>query len=108
MALQDPPDRERQYLGTVEIPSIAASGTFPLSSDFPVGDTETPQYAVHAFLGANAKLEQVIHLGGGIRRHFLTFNALDHTDMLALRDFWEAREGAYEPFHLNPPEGWKE
>ncbi|MCL5742435.1 MAG: hypothetical protein M1541_00710, partial [Acidobacteria bacterium] len=89
-------------IGRITVPDIAASGSFPLVADYPFGRAEAFTVATHTFGSANAKIEQRFLLGSPARRY--TFQkALTYADRAALKTFWEARKGAYEPFSYDVP-----
>lgn len=91
------------FIGNIEVPEISPSGTFPILPEYPLEMTRDYTVAVHAFGSANAKIEQRYLLGTGARRWTIRRSALRESDRIALRDFWEARKGPYQPFTFNAP-----
>lgn len=92
------------YIGSIAVPEITPSGTFPIVGDFPFGRVQAPEIVVHQFGSANAKIEQRFYLGSGARRHLVRRAALNRTERNTLRDFWEARQGGYGAFNFNAPQ----
>ena len=90
-------------LGTITVPEISPSGTWPLVSDYGYGRAQAWEVAVHRFGSANAKIEQRYLLGTGARRFTFRRSKLCAADRDAIRDFWEARQGGYQPFTYNVP-----
>lgn len=90
-------------IGNITVPSASASGTFPLESDYGYGKAISPEVAIHRFGSANAKIEQRFWLGDGLTRYTVVKRDLNQTDFEALRDFWEARKGPYQPFTYAAP-----
>jgi hypothetical protein len=99
MPLETGPD----FIGRINVPEIAPSGTFPLVTDYPNVLRIQQQVAVHRFISANGKIEQRFKLGSPLRRWRASWQSLTDSDLQSLRDFWNARTGAYEPFTLNAP-----
>lgn len=91
------------FIGPIEVPEIAPSGTFPLAPDYPHGVALERRVAVHRFGSANAKIEQRYLLGGGPKRYIFRRTGLCREDVEALRDFWDLRSGPYQPFTYNAP-----
>jgi len=92
------------YIGSIAVPEITPTGTFPIVGDFPFGRVQAPEIVVHQFGSANAKIEQRFYLGSGARRHLVRRAALNRTERNTLRDFWEARQGGYGAFTFNAPQ----
>lgn len=91
-------------IGRISVPEVSPSGTFPLTTDYPHGREERPATAVHRFEGVNGKLEQRFLLGSGARRWFFRRGQnVKPSELKALRDFWEARQGPYQPFTYRAP-----
>ena len=55
-------------IGNITVPEIAASGTFPIVSEYPYGRASHPDVAIHQFGSGNAKIEQRFLLGTGYSR----------------------------------------
>jgi hypothetical protein len=89
-------------LGTITVPEIGVSGTFPSFAEYPFVTSFEPQVVTHQFGSANAKIEQRFYLGSGARR-YLVRRSMGRVERQALRDFWEARSGPYEAFTFNAP-----
>jgi len=89
-------------LGTITVPAVAASGTFPVTVAYPFAKLIQPQIVAHRFGAGNAKRTQRFYLGDGARRWSVQAE-LSVTELHALRDFWEARQGSYQPFTFNAP-----
>lgn len=90
-------------IGTISVPEIAASGVFPITPDRRFGISIEPQTAVHQFGSGNQKIEQRYKLGPNVRRFVIRKEKLSEANRVALRDFWTARAGAYQPFTFNLP-----
>ncbi len=90
-------------IGNVTVPSIAASGTFPLVTDFPHTQLIQPAVAIHRFVSGNTKIEQRFLLGNGARRWTGRWADLYEDDLATLKDFFESRRGPSQPFTLNVP-----
>ncbi|MEN6532168.1 MAG: hypothetical protein ABFD89_00800 [Bryobacteraceae bacterium] len=90
-------------LGNITVPEITASGTFPITPDFPYGYAIEPGVAVHRFGAGNTKIEQRFYLGTGTKRFVVKRSFLTDIDREALRDFWEAQYGPYGAFTYNAP-----
>ena len=80
------------YIGPVAVPEQTASGTFPLSADYPLAQQISPAIHVHTFGSANAKIEQRFHAGNGARR-WMVRKQLTQSDREALFSFWDLRNG---------------
>lgn len=90
-------------LGGVTVPSVSPSGTFPLTVDYGFTTIIDPPVKIHTFLGAgDLKREQRFLLGPGTRQWHIE-RELDEPERLALRNFWESRQSAYQPFTFNCP-----
>jgi hypothetical protein len=76
-------------LGTITVPEITSSGTFPIFAEYPFVQTLSPAVVTHQFGSANAKIEQRFYLGTGARR-FVVRRTMSRTEREALRDFWDA------------------
>lgn len=90
------------YIGPIEVPEQAPSGTFPLTVDYPLAQQIAPIVHVHGFLSANAKIEQRFHGGNGARR-WMVQKALRQADRESLLAFWAGRAGSWQPFTFNAP-----
>jgi hypothetical protein len=93
-----------EYIGPVEIPVIAASGTFPATVHFGTARRYEPEVVVHQFATQDCKVEQRFYRGDGLRRLSLNCAAMNSTEKAALVAFLEARKGSYQPFTI----AWKE
>ena len=93
------------FVGSVEVPEVAASGVFPISFEREFTVVRDREIAVHAFESVNHKIEQRFILGQPGRRITVRRSKLRESDRTALRDFFAARRGRYEPFTLNLPTG---
>jgi len=91
------------FIGNIQVPEIAASGTFPIKPDPGWGLAHAPEVATHPFGSGEAKIEQRFLLGNGVKRYLFRRAAMNDTDRVALRDFWETHKGAYQPFTYNAP-----
>jgi len=92
------------YIGQVEVPEIAPSGTFPITSDYGHGLEHEPQVVVHRFGSGNAKIEQRFYLGNGARRFTVRKARMREADRIALKNFWENHYGPYGAFTYNAPD----
>ncbi|HWQ56691.1 MAG TPA: hypothetical protein VN442_23595 [Bryobacteraceae bacterium] len=91
-------------IGNIPVPEIpVAQNPFPITPDYPYGRVLAPDVAVHQFGSANAKIEQRFLLGNGARRFVVRRAWLRDSDRIALRTFWEARQGPYGAFTYNAP-----
>jgi hypothetical protein len=90
-------------IGDIPVPAIDFNGVFPIISDYGYGLALQPQVVTHRFGSANAKIEQRFYLGPSAKKFTVRRAAMRETDRVALRDFWEARNGPYEPFVYNAP-----
>ncbi len=90
-------------IGNITVPAPSASGTFPLVSDWGFGRARSPQVVTHSFGSANNKIEQRFYLGNGLTRYTFRRAGLTNSQRQSLQDFWEARQGAYQPFTYNVP-----
>jgi hypothetical protein len=92
-----------EQIGNINVPEVAASGTFPLPFEWGYVSEIAPEVVKHSFLSANGKIEQRFLLGNGSRVWRIQKPELTDPEWSALRTFWEARKGAYQPFTLNVP-----
>ena len=84
-------------IGRITVPTIPVVGTFPFTTGYPHGTVDSPQVWVHDFASGNHKISQRFLRGTGARIH--TFQRqLSIADIDTLKTFWEARNGAFEPF----------
>lgn len=90
-------------IGEITVPEIAASGTFPIVSDYGYGMAEAPDVAVHRFGSADAKIEQRFLLGNGAKRFTVHRAGLSDAQRLALIAFWENQYGPFGAFTYNAP-----
>lgn len=90
-------------IGTITVPAISPSGTFPLTTDWGHTQTIAPAVAMHRFISGNTKIEQRFLLGRGARRWTGRWARLSEDELADLKDFFESRRGPYEPFTLNVP-----
>ena len=76
---------------------------------WPAGGTTPDLVAIDSATGQLEKLvalppqADLFDLGTGARRFTVYRPNLNVADLAALRDFWEARNGAYQPFTYNAP-----
>ena len=91
------------YIGRIEIPTLAPAGTFPLIPDWGFVQEIAPQVVAHQFGSGNAKIHQRYILGPSVRRFRVRFGGMTETERADLRDFWEARKSTYQPFTFNCP-----
>jgi len=87
----------------ITIPTIEASGTFPLKPDFPYSVVEAYDIATHTFGSNNAKTEQRFLIGTGARVHTFRRNRISFPERDALVDFWLSQQGVYGAFTYNAP-----
>jgi len=66
-----------------------------------LGITTQPEIAVHRFGHGETQVEQRFWLGSGARRITLRFGALNAARRQALVNFFQLRQGSYEPFFLD-------
>ncbi len=90
-------------IGNINVPEIAASGTFPIVPEFPYGRASHPDVAIHQFGSGNVKIEQRFLLGTGARHFTVRRTWLNDTQRIALRNFWESKYGPYGAFTYNAP-----
>lgn len=91
-------------IGNITVPDPVVTTTpFPLSISFPYDMTRDWQVVVHPFGSANAKIEQRFLLGTGARKWNIQRPIMSDTERVALRDFWEAQQGAVAQFPFNAP-----
>jgi len=81
-------------IGSITVPEIAVSSTFPIVADYPFGRCSYSDAAIHQFGSGNAKIEQRFLLGAGAKRF---------TVRRALRDFWESKYGPYGVITYSAP-----
>jgi hypothetical protein len=89
-------------IGNILVPEVSPSGALPLTVQFGLVTVIEPKIAVHTFGAGNAKREQRFYLGDPARR-FKIDQEVNEAEREALRDFWELRQGAYQPFAFNLP-----
>lgn len=90
-----------EYLGPIEIPEYAASGTFPVQFAFGSVEVREPPVATHQFGTADTTIEQRFYLGPGQRVFRLTLPGLSLTERNSLTQFFVDRLGSLTPFTLN-------
>lgn len=90
-------------IGRISVPEVAASGTFPLVSDYPHRREVRKPMAAHRFGSGEAKIEQRFLLGPAVTRYWFQREWSEPNDTELLREFWEARQGPYQPFAYNAP-----
>ncbi len=90
-------------IGTIAVPEIAVSGTFPIVPEYPYGRASHPDVAIHQFGTGNAKIEQRFLLGTGARRFTVRRTWMNDTQRVALRNFWESKYGPLGAFTYNAP-----
>jgi len=56
------------YIGSIAVPEITPSGTFPIVPDYPYGMAQAIHIAEHQFGRGNAKITQRFLLGTGAKR----------------------------------------
>lgn len=89
-------------LGSLAVPVIATSGTYPLKPDNPLTCEIPAQVAVHRF---GNKTEQRYYLGGaGLTRYRVVHNVLTRSKRASLATFWTQRQGAYGQFTFAAPQ----
>jgi len=92
-----------EYIGNIAIPRIPFVGLFPITPDYGYGFAQDPHVIVHQFASGNAKIEQRFYDGMGTKRYLVRKAALNESDRIALRDFWESCYGPYGSFTYNVP-----
>lgn len=90
-------------IGNIAVPEIAASGVFPLASDYPIEVRRDHEVVVHQFGSGNAKIEQRFLLGTGTHRFSIRKQWVRDAGRIALRNFWETKYGPYGAFTFNAP-----
>ncbi len=91
------------YIGNILVPEVSPSGTFPIIPEYPVTQGRDYKLVIHQFGSGNTKVEQRYLVGTGARTWTIQRTRLKESEKLALRDFWEARKGPYQPFTFNVP-----
>lgn len=89
-------------IGTITVPSLLSSGTFPLQLEYGVVSIVQPEFVIHTFGAGNAKREQRFYLGNGARKWQIS-QEVDEEQRLDVFAFWEARKGGHQPFTFNAP-----
>jgi hypothetical protein len=92
-----------EYLGNIEVPAIVPIGTFPLELQYGSSVIIPPQIVRHLVDNGEQKVEQRFVLGNGAKQFNVKVEKITYWQRIALRDFWEARSGAYGAFTLNWP-----
>jgi hypothetical protein len=90
-----------EYLGPIAIPEAAPAGVFPLVPEFGMVFASEPEISVHRFGHGETQVEQRFWLGPGARRINLRFEALNAARRQALVNFFQLRQGSYQPFSLD-------
>ncbi|MCL4796570.1 MAG: hypothetical protein KJZ84_18545 [Bryobacteraceae bacterium] len=90
-----------EYLGPIAIPEAAPAGVFPLVPEFGMVFASEPEIAVHRFGHGETQVEQRFWLGPGARRITLRFDALNAARRQALVNFFQLRQGSYQPFFFD-------
>ena len=90
-------------IGRITVPSTTASQVFPLVTDFPHGRAQKRLVITHTLGSGNAKIEQRFYVGSPATRYTFRSARLNATLRLALRNFWEARQGAAGAFFYDVP-----
>jgi hypothetical protein len=91
-------------IGRIAVPTIAASGIFPLRTDFAHGRARKRQVITHAFGSANAKTEQRFFYGSAAVRYDFRRGNLNRTSVAALAQFWEDQKGSFGAFSYDVPQ----
>ncbi len=91
------------FLGTVAVPEVSPSGTFPLQVQWPFVETIAPAVVIHQFGAGNAKREQRFQLGDGTRLWQLSLQLTD-PEVDALLTFYDDHQGSTVPFTFNAPD----
>ena len=95
--------RMSDTIGRITVPSTTASQVFPLVTDFPHGRAQKRLVITHTLGSGNAKIEQRFYVGSPATRYTFRSARLNATLRLALRNFWEARQGAAGAFFYDVP-----
>jgi hypothetical protein len=90
-------------IGNILVPEIVSSGVFPIVPEYPYSLSYGPQIVEHQFGSGNAKVMQRFLLGTGAKRFTVRRAWLTDPQRIALRNFWEARQGPYGAFTYNAP-----
>jgi hypothetical protein len=90
-------------IGRITVPSTTASQVFPLVTDFPHGRAQKRLVITHTLGAGNAKIEQRFYVGSPATRYTFKSARLNAALRLALRNFWEARQGAAGAFFYDVP-----
>ncbi|MCX6627721.1 MAG: hypothetical protein NTW28_08845 [Candidatus Solibacter sp.] len=90
-------------VGRITVQAATASQVFPLVTDFPHGRAQKRLVIAHQFGSANAKIEQRFYVGSPATRYTFKSARLIASLRLALRNFWEARQGAAGAFFYDAP-----
>lgn len=89
-----------EYIGPIEIPSVSASGTFPVTLPWGVVRVLDPLVHVHQFGSGDLKIEQRFYQGPGQRRITVSLGGLTLAERLDINEFFDLRKGSYQPFTL--------
>lgn len=90
-------------LGTITVPEITPSGTWPLEVRYGAVRQLAPKVVIHTFGSANEKVEQRYLIGNGERSFQLQYPRLPKASIEAALQFWRDRKGAVETFALSYP-----
>jgi hypothetical protein len=80
-------------IGRIPVLATTASAVFPLVTDFPHGRARKRVTIAHTLGSANTKIEQRFYVGSPATRYTFRSARLTASLRLALRNFWEARQG---------------
>jgi hypothetical protein len=89
-------------IGHIPVPTLLATGTFPIKSEYPHGRAHEPELAIHRFASRDAKTEQRFLLGNGVVK-FTIKRAMPRTERIAFVTFWRNNQGANGQFTYNAP-----
>jgi hypothetical protein len=90
-------------IGRITVPSVTASVTFPLVTQWPHGQAQKRTVVTHTFGAANAKVEQRFASGFGATRFLFQHATLKRSERNALRNFWDSMQGAAGAFFYSAP-----
>lgn len=92
------------YIGNIAVPAAPTpTAVFPIKPSYGSTMVSDPLVYIHQFGSGQVKIEQRFYAGSSARRWTVSRSALRLGDMQALKTFWEARGGAYEPFFFDAP-----
>lgn len=90
-------------LGTITVPEITPSGTWPLEVRYGTVRQLAPKVGIHTFGSANEKVEQRYLIGNGERSFQIQYGRLSKASLESALQFWRDRKGPVETFTLNYP-----